>query len=307
MIDKSKLGFNAFWFGGLERTDEVKKVVDALYNMGYRGVEWKETSFINGANLGRDLYNAAKISREGGLEVTDAVILRNLCDPEVSKKNTAQIVNFIRCCAGAGIRKVNLPSGGRRKTYLADQDKIACSPTEDIAWATLKASLEELVKAAEEEKVYLVLEPIVGQVVRDYHTVLELFETIDSPTLCLTMDPSHFQLVGNDIPRAIRHFGSGKIRHVHMKDAIGRPGVCGEDFLFPLLGEGAVDWNGFLEALDGIGYDGFLSVEFESWKYMDEVLQSAFEAARLSMRSAEVLLDRYLHDKKENSNGGSNQ
>lgn len=305
MIGKDRLGFNAFWWGGLHVADEVRRVVQTLHDIGYRGVEWKETSFKHGTNLAKDLYNAAEISRKGGLQVTDAVILRSLSDPESSAGNVAQIAEFIRCCSGAGIDKVNLPPGGRRKIYLADEGKLAYGISEDAAWATIKASLEALLRVTEQEKVYLVLEPIVGQVVRNYHTALELFGIVDSPYLCLTMDPSHFQLVGDDIPRAIRRFGHDKVRHVHMKDAIGRPGDIGEDFLFPLLGEGAVDWNGFLGALDDIDYEGFLSVEFESWKYMQEVLgEDAAEAARLSMRSASALIDNYLAYKKSGNCGG---
>jgi sugar phosphate isomerase/epimerase len=62
------------------------------------------------------------------------------------------------------------------------------------------------------------------------------------------------------------------IFHVHLKDAVGRPGglpggLPGETFLFPLLGEGEVPWTEFFAALDTAGYNGFLTVEFESFTY----------------------------------------
>jgi len=62
------------------------------------------------------------------------------------------------------------------------------------------------------------------------------------------------------------------------------PPTCGDTFLFPLLGEGLVDWPAFFAALDEIGYDGFCSVEFESFKYFSTVLAGdGLAAARLSM------------------------
>jgi len=142
--------------------------------------------------------------------------------------------------------------------------------------------------------VFLVLESVAGHLVHDYFTTSELLRKVDSLNLCITMDPSHYQLYSNDVPWVIRQFGKEKIKHVHLKDVIGRPGEIGEDFIFPLLGEGAIDWNGFFGALDEIEYEGYLSVEFESWKYMNDILNNnAIEAARISLQAANALIDRY--------------
>ncbi len=75
-----------------------------------------------------------------------------------------------------------------------------------------------------------------------------------------------------------------------MKDTAGVPGEFGVDFLFPILGEGAINWNEFFRALDEIEYKGYLSVEFESFKYMDEVLgNNPRKAAEISMESLHKL------------------
>jgi len=67
----------------------------------------------------------------------------------------------------------------------------------------------------------------------------------------------------------------------------------GPDFLFPILGEGAVDWHSFFEALDYTGYDGVFSIQLESFKYMYEVLgNDPVAGARLSMNSLQKLLSR---------------
>ena len=63
-------------------------------------------------------------------------------------------------------------------------------------------------------------------------------------------------------------------------------------FVFPLLGEGMVNWQAFFGALDKIGYDGYCSVEFESFEYYRQVLAGNPEAAaKISLEQIEALLD----------------
>jgi len=51
-----------------------------------------------------------------------------------------------------------------------------------------------------------------------------LLHRFDSEFLAVNMDPSNFRLYDNDVPWAVRRLGS-KIRHVHLKDVVGRPGA----------------------------------------------------------------------------------
>jgi sugar phosphate isomerase/epimerase len=45
-----------------------------------------------------------------------------------------------------------------------------------------------------------------------------------------------------------------------------------------------VPWAGLFAALDDIGYQGYLSVEFESWDYYRQILgRDPVAAARLSL------------------------
>ena len=65
----------------------------------------------------------------------------------------------------------------------------------------------------------------------------------------------------------------------------------GDDFLFCLLGEGKVPWPAFFEALDDVGYAGPLSVEFEAYRYLDQVLgNDPVAAARLAMEQVRALV-----------------
>ena len=69
-----------------------------------------------------------------------------------------------------------------------------------------------------------------------------------------------------------------------------RLGLPGQEFIFPLLGEGTIDWTAFAAALDAIGYQGALSVEFEAFGYYERVLGKKPElAAALSMEQIKHL------------------
>ena len=82
-----------------------------------------------------------------------------------------------------------------------------------------------------------------------------------------------------------------RIRHCHLKDAIGLPGRDGDTFVFPLLGEGLVPWKDFFTTMHQIGYRGAYSVEFESFNYARRILgNDMLAAARLSWDSVQRLL-----------------
>jgi sugar phosphate isomerase/epimerase len=88
-------------------------------------------------------------------------------------------------------------------------------------------------------------------------------------------DPSHLHWQGVDPVEFLRRFPD-RIFHVHIKDAAvtlnGRAGILGShlrfgdarrgwDFRSP--GRGGIDWEAVIRALNDIGYDGPLSVEWE--------------------------------------------
>jgi sugar phosphate isomerase/epimerase len=95
------------------------------------------------------------------------------------------------------------------------------------------------------------------------------------PEFGFNFDPSHLQWQGVDPVEFIRRFGD-RIYHVHMKDVIvtldGRSGILASHLPFGdprrgwdfrSLGHGSVDFNAILRALNDVGYQGPLSVEWE--------------------------------------------
>lgn len=59
-----------------------------------------------------------------------------------------------------------------------------------------------------------------------------------------------------------------------------------------MLGEGIVDWMLFFQSLKEIGYSGYCSVEFESFRYYQNVLKGdPRKAAEISINQVKELLE----------------
>ena len=294
MISQEKLSYVGFWWQ-FRDPGAVRTTAERLAEMGYRGVDWKETCFCGDGPLAVQWAAAVRETRLAGLEVPCGIILRSYTDPQTVARNVADICQFIALCADTGVPCVNTGIGapGPRDTANA-RFWMQPDAMNGQAWDTLRRATETIAAAAEQWRTPVVFESVVGNLVHDYFTTRELFRLYDSPYLRLTLDPSHYHLYDNDLPWCVRQWGREKIGHVHLKDAVGRLGGTGGEFLFPLLGEGAINWNGFFDALDDIGYDGWYAVEFESDKYAQDILRGdPFEGARLSARSALALIERY--------------
>lgn len=95
------------------------------------------------------------------------------------------------------------------------------------------------------------------------------------PEFGFNFDPSHLQWQGVDPAKFVRHFPD-RIYHVHMKDAVvmldGLSGILSSHMQFGnanrgwdfrSLGHGSVSFEPIMRALNDIGYEGPLSVEWE--------------------------------------------
>ncbi|HYT87212.1 MAG TPA: sugar phosphate isomerase/epimerase [Gemmataceae bacterium] len=115
-----------------------------------------------------------------------------------------------------------------------------------------------------------------GQIAFDLYSAEMALDALDGrEEFGFTFDPSHFHWQGIDPVEFVRRFRE-KIYHVHIKDAVltlnGRSGILGSylpygdprrgwDFRAP--GRGGIDWEGVIRALNDVGYNDPLAVEFK--------------------------------------------
>jgi hydroxypyruvate isomerase len=125
----------------------------------------------------------------------------------------------------------------------------------------LRAMTEALAAAAAiagDHGVKIALEPLSNQdgqaleLLTSSSTALEVVGEVDSPSLGILFDVYHSHVMGEDVPKTIRLLGS-HIIHVQVADNPGRnePGT------------GRISWEPVLSALDEIGYDGVIGLEYK--------------------------------------------
>jgi sugar phosphate isomerase/epimerase len=264
-------------------------VIASLKDLGYEGIEWTASHFDVDLPVAALRELVAK-TRDAGLEVSRIMAHEDLVslDDDARRARIDRTVRAIHVAGDCDVATVGTMTGPA--PWDTSAPRVGRDISESAAWSQVFEAYEAFGVAAEQAGVVISSEGVFGMVAHDYYTHRYLIDRLDSPAQRVNLDPSHGILYGNiDVAWVAREWGD-RIAHVHLKDAIGDNPEPGK-FLFPLLGEGAVDWSAFFGALDDMDYTGFCSVEFESFDYYRRVLKGdPEEAARISLQQIDALL-----------------
>jgi sugar phosphate isomerase/epimerase len=262
------------------RSPEPDEAIGVLREARYDAIEWM---LGNHFRTPEEMVKLVSRTRKGRLQVSNIMCWQDLVtkDAAARGKSVGLLKEMVRAAASTSVPLMNIFTGPI--TWNAKFDKVGKDISEGQAWKVLVDSLSELVAVAEKEGVVITVEPVFGMLVHDYYTAKELLGHFDSQNLGINVDPSHFALYANDPAWAVQKLGK-RVKHVHVKDAFGRPGVFGETFYFPFLGEGVVAWKPFFSALRQVGYEGYLSLEFENDSYLNNVCGGDWSVAAVQLR-----------------------
>ncbi len=183
-------------------------------------------------------------------------------DPALTAKRVAHTLAVIDMAAKLGARTISLQPGGpmdadaRRDEYLEQ----------------FRAGLERVLPAAESRGVILAIEPEPGLLIESAAEYLAFTDGagFSHPNLACNCDIGHLYCVDEDPAEAIAALG-GHVAHVHIED-IATTRV--HQHIVP--GDGGIDFRAVFAALEGIGYDGFVTVEL--YPYVSTAEQVAREA-----------------------------
>ena len=280
MINGRKIGFFA---NGTFRLHPIEKACDILAGIGYDAIEL-DRDWID--RYSGDLPGMIDKIRGSGLVLSEVIIQLDyvLRDAGKRKENIRTTEEYIRLCADAGIRTVNLFTGPC--PWIPDRLTVNGNISLGEAWGMAFEAFDRLVPLAESTGTQLAVENVFGMLCHDFLTMSYLINHYDSPALGVNFDPSHDRLAGNtDMEFLVRQWGKERLKHIHLKDAAGsqEPGRV----MFPPLGEGYVDWAGFIRGIDAVGYDGVMSVEYEADGHLNRRLGGDWTLA--AKESYEVL------------------
>jgi sugar phosphate isomerase/epimerase len=146
--------------------------------------------------------------------------------------------------------------------YVAFEPKLKMELPEpfdwDAIWANYVDSMRQATEIARSHGLRMALEGHANVIVSHTDSFLRLFDQVPDPSLGTNLDIVWQFLQREYIPWTIYKLKE-KIFHVHVRDGDGL--AC---YQLP-VGDGILDWDGIVQALGKVGYDGFLSLEIGTY------------------------------------------
>ena len=129
------------------------------------------------------------------------------------------------------------------------------------------AALKEIAPYAEENGVTLLVET--NGVYADTCRLRELLDTVASDAVAALWDMHHpYRFMGESAETTVQNLGA-YIKHTHLKDSLMESG----NVVYQLMGEGDLPVAAFMNALNSIKYDGFVSLEWVK-RYAPHLLEA---------------------------------
>lgn len=175
--------------------------------------------------------------------------------PEVRQANLKFVEGALELASDLGAGYVVF--GGGRKEFYGRESQF---------WEWLVDALWHLIAHASRLGVILAVEAgsSPGSLLHNLSRMQYLLSHDGLGNLGVLFDSGHYFVRGDSVIEAYRAL-SQRVVHLHAKDAMGNL----EDYEFPPLGQGDVDFDGLLGAMAAAGYDGYISIEYEAfaWGY----------------------------------------
>jgi sugar phosphate isomerase/epimerase len=181
-------------------------------------------------------------------------------DRHAREARVQHTINCIRLAKKVGAKHLSTEPGG------------PASPSSDPRQLEriFSAGLTTAARVAEEEGVQVLVEPEPGLLIENSHQFKRFIKNNSSDYIRLNFDIGHFYCVNED-PAKLVYELSDYIGHFHLAD-IASSRV--HNHLIP--GRGSIDFRPVFDAMDDIGYDGFVTVEL--YPYQENPVQAAKEA-----------------------------
>ncbi len=242
-----KFFVNSWIFGDCE----IEKVFERVSRIGYDGVELVgEPDIYDGKSI-------VKLASDYGLKICSICgmfpgpekdDLRALAHPEEKERKKA--IEYIKRCVDMAVvlnaRSVLVVPG------LVGMPEFFVS--KEIDFETTVNSIAEAAQYAENNNIYLTIEPInryeVG-LINSINEAMTMAKKIDNVFVKIMGDTFHMQIEEPDgIPQAIRRAGGQWLYHMHAADNTRQA-----------PGRGTMDWRNILRSLYDIDYTGVVSLE----------------------------------------------
>jgi len=253
----------------------LKDTIRILADIGYQGIEiMADVPHAYPTQLsaaGRKQIRAAL--REHRMEISHVNAFMHHADGDTyhpswiekdageRKRRVEYTLNCIDLARDLGARTISTEPGG-------PLDGI----TREEGFRFFREGLAAVEERAREKGVRILIEPEPGLLIENSRQFLELFRLLDPEVFGLNFDIGHFFCVGED-PQALIPKMKSMIGHSHLED------IAASRIHHHLMpGDGAIDLPAVLEAVRGIAFEGYVTVEL--YTYVDNAVEAARDAFR---------------------------
>lgn len=177
-------------------------------------------------------------------------------DEEKRKIRLQHTIDCIHLASKLGARSISTEPGGP----LDGMD-------ENEALEIFAEGINTVAKYAEKEGVYLLIEPEPDLLIETSSQMKRFFPMVNSKWVRLNCDLGHHYCVGED-PKEVVSDMKEWIDHYHLEDI-----AKDRKHEHLMLGHGAMDIPGILEAIRDISYNGFVTIEL--YPYMSDPIGTA--------------------------------
>lgn len=259
------------------RLRPVSEAIDSIARAGFCGIELigerphafpEDMTATHIAVLNQSLEERKmKISN---LNACGTTISGEVCSPSWIEENWGPretriryTLDCMRMAAAMGAPYVTTEAAGVIPSTMNRRDALRL----------FVANLERVLPLAKKLGVRLLLQPEPDLLIETTDHVLELFNELSiTDSLGINFDPGHFFCAGEDPCEAWSKL-KAYIFHVHLADI-----PADRKHLHTQLGEGVMDIPGFLLCVQESGYEGYISIELDSYEQGPEEMVSASAA-----------------------------
>lgn len=265
-------------------TDKQNLPIDECFariaRTGYSGVD-ESSTFGNAVNSGSVTSERRRAIRDAARKHklrVEAIVTHAELTQALDGPNALDLAASIDLAADIGGDVVTFHLGGSVKDV----------PEKEL-WNRVVQSIQQAARHGDAKHVALAIDvgPWPTWIVKTPDDLARLFDDVGSKSFGVNFDPSYLAVTGIDPVQFVERFGS-RIRHVHLKDHVGKY----PKWEHHIPGQGEFDYAPIVAALAKVKFDGALAIEcFVSMKF-EEACDVGFRTLSGAFARANVPLSR---------------
>jgi inosose dehydratase len=254
-MSKAKIAY-AVWPWGLEKKEQLVQAVTDMKAVGYSHFE----SVCLTINLFKDNVKEFKaITADQGVQAVSFYFYQS-GKLEEDVRQVRDALDFLAAC---NIKRMSIQAAGKKGGGATDQELQG-----------VLTYLEQIGKLCQPYGILPCLHPHANTLVMYENEIDYVLQRVDPALIYFGPDTAHLTVGKCDAVSIFKKYAS-RIKFTHFKDVKKNKKAEGDDGKqnfevysnFLELGEGEVDIPGCLKVLDGVGYDGYLTIELDRSRF----------------------------------------